>query len=135
MYSFFFFNIYTFFNISHSFHIFIYSLPSTLISLFNFPFIFIYFVSSYSYPLIINFSLSFLLYISMHNFPSQKKVISLSQFFVGFFFFSLHLFFRLLIICIFKNSTLSWCNLVLCFKFFFLSFLFSLIVKCYPIAL
>ena len=91
--------------------------PFTLISLFIFPFIFIYFVSYYSYLLIINFSLSFLFYIFIHNFPSQKRLFLSINFLVDFFIlFFLHLCFRLLIFCIFKNSTLSWCN---CFKFFF----------------
>ena len=89
---------------------FTFHLPTTLylISLFIFPFIFIYYVYSSSYPPIINFSLSFLSYTSMHNFPSQKRLFLSLNFLVDFYFlFFLHLYLRLLIFCIFKNSTLS----------------------------
>ena len=74
------------------------------ISLYLRLFHFLLFLSSY-YKIIIIFSILYF----YAQFSLTKKVISLSQFFVGFFFkkFFLHPCFRLLIFCIFKNSTLS----------------------------
>ena len=78
-------------------YLFISPLPSILIALlFIFPFIFPYFVSSYSHHFTIN--LSFFSSILCIVFP-HKKILSLSQFF-GWFFFFLHLYFRLINFCI-----------------------------------
>ena len=64
---------------------------------------------------------------------SLSLSLSLSLYiFVWIFLFLLHQFFRLMKFCVNYNSTLGWCNLVLCFKL--LSFIFSLI-KYYPTAL
>ena len=121
------FNIFFIFNIYHSptflsplpFHLpttslifllsylLISSLPSTLISLFLFPFIFLYFCLFLFTPFYYKFvTISFILFIV---FPHQKKVLSLSpslslslsNFFGGFFLFFLHLYFRLIIFYIF----------------------------------
>ena len=82
-------------------YIFISPLPTTLISFFLFPFIFLYFCLFLFTPSYYKFC--HYLFYSMHSFPSQKKwyslssslSLSLSKFFGGFFYFS----------CI---STLGW---------------------------
>ena len=90
------------------------------------------FVSSYPFPLTINLPLFSILCIIF----SHKKVLSLSlspNVLVDFYFL-LHLRFRLINFCIFKNSNLCWYDLVLCFKLLLLLFC-SLIVKFYAITL
>ena len=84
--------------------LFIFPLPSALISLFNFSFIFLYFASSYLHPSYYKFViLSFILCI---NLLPHKKILSLSlslslNFLVDFLFF-LHLYFRLINFCVYK---------------------------------
>ena len=127
-------NIYTFFNFfsSLTFSSPHYPLSSTLyfniaihLSL-HLPL----FVSSYPFLLTINLSLFSILCIVF----SHKKALSLSLNVLVDFYFLLHLRFRLINFCAFKNSNLGWYDLVLCFEL--LLFLFcSLIVKFYPITL
>ena len=94
------------------------------------------FVFSYPFTFTINLSLFSILCI----FFSHKKVFffSLSLFLslnvLLDFYFLLHLRFRLINFCIFKNSNLGWYDLVLWFKLLLLLFC-SLIVKFYPITL
>ena len=81
-------------------------LLSTLVSLFLYPFIFLYFNSSYFHCLTINLSFSPLFYLCI-VFP-HKKILSLSlslyiYIYIHFFwwiFFFLHLYFRLITFCV-----------------------------------
>ena len=73
---------------------------------------------------------------SLHSFLSQKSLslsLSLSLNVLVDFYFLLHLCFRLINFCVFRNSNLGWYNLVWCFKLLLL--FCSLIVKFYPITL
>ena len=78
-------------------YFFISPLPSTLISFFLFPFIFLYFC-------LFLFTLSYYKFVTVSSilciiFPHKKKKgsLSLSKFFSRFFLFFLHLYFRLII--------------------------------------
>ena len=94
------------------------------------------FVSSYLFPLTINLSLFFILCIVFSHKKVLSLTLSLSLNVLLDFYFLLHLRFRLINFCVFKNSNFGWYDLVLFFKLFLLLLLFcSLIFKFYPITL
>ena len=105
-----FFYIHLFFKYLHFLQLFLFpyffisSLPSTLILLFIFPsssFICLFLYLPSYYKLVTLFH-------SLHSFLSQKGFLSLSlKMFWWIFYFLLHLHFRLINFCVFKNSNLG----------------------------
>ena len=113
---------YTFSNFSSLFYLFITPLLSTLLSLFHYQFIFLYFLiflfSSSYYKFTILFFILFIIFF-LHTKGSLSLSLShthththtfFSSFLVDFIIFFLHFYFNLMNFCIIWNSTLGWCD-------------------------
>ena len=125
-----------------AFYLFISLLLFTLTSFSLYPFIFFYFDYSYLFSTSYNkfdiffFILCIVFYLKGYFSLSLSLSLSLSQFVFHFlfdFFFLLYPYFRLINFYVNWNSTLGWCDLVLCFKllFFYSLWLLNIILLHY----